>query len=427
MRDKNDVHMKVGILTIGNELTSGKTQDTNSSFIARQVNIQGWRVSAVMSVSDNEGAIKGGLDYIMSLSDALVVTGGLGPTADDITTAAVARAFDLELYTDDVVLANLKDRFEKYNLNWTDNNAKQAFFPKGAETIRNPAGMAWGYCLKRNGKIIAVIPGVPSEAQRMLIEGIIPVFRREFTAAAQYVESRTIKLSGITEARVDQTLADVDFERIGVDIGFYPNFPEIQVVLTARCATEKEAKERIKKAEEHVSSRLQQYIFAYDQDNLESIVAALLTDKKLTLAVAESCTGGLITDRLTDIPGSSAFLERGVIVYSNNSKTDLLGVPEDVLKEFGAVSEQTAILMAEGIRNRGGTDLGLSTTGIAGPAGGTEEKSVGTVFIALADGEKTICRHYSFRWDRRRNKMITSQTALMILKRYLTGELGRER
>lgn len=260
----------------------------------------------------------------------------------------------------------------------------------------------------------------------MVPAGVVPILRRELEVAALYIASRTIKLSGITEARVDQTLADINFGILGVDIGFYPNFPEIQVVLTARCASEKEAKERIKAAETHVTERLQQYIFAYDQDTLEDTVAKLLTEKKLTLAVAESCTGGLITDRLTDVPGSSVFLERGVIVYSNESKTGLLGVSEDVLRDNGAVSEQAAVLMAEGVRRIGGCDLGLATTGIAGPTGGTEEKPVGTVFIALADGRKTVCRQYSFRWGRRRNKTITSQTALMMLKRYLKGELTHE-
>ncbi|PJA48737.1 MAG: competence/damage-inducible protein A, partial [Syntrophobacterales bacterium CG_4_9_14_3_um_filter_49_8] len=183
-----------------------------------------------------------------------------------------------------------------------------------------------------------------------------------------------------------------------------------------------EAKKKLKKAEGYVKERLRDYIFAYDRETLESLVASLLTERKLTLAVAESCTGGLITDRLTDIPGSSAFLERGVVTYSNVSKTGLLGVPEQVLHEFGAVSEQTAILMAEGVRKIGKTDLGLAVTGIAGPTGGTEEKPVGTVFIALTDGKKTICHRSLYRWDRRRIKMVSSQSALMMLKRYLTGE-----
>jgi len=415
--------MKVGILTIGNELTSGKTQDTNSSFIARQLNVPGWQVAAMMSVGDDENAIRGGLSYIMGISDAVIVTGGLGPTADDITTVAIASTFSLKLYTNEDVLRHIQGLFEKHRLKWTPNNAKQAVFPEGAETICNPIGTAWGFSLKRNGIIVAVIPGVPAEVRRMLPEGVIPLFRREFTEEAQYVESRTIKLFGIAEAGVDQALADVDLAGLGVNIGFYPNFPENHVVLIARHASEAEAKKKLKKAEGYVKERLRDYIFAYDRETLESLVASLLTERKLTLAVAESCTGGLITDRLTDIPGSSAFLERGVVTYSNVSKTELLGVPEQVLHEFGAVSEQTAILMAEGVRKIGKTDLGLAVTGIAGPTGGTEEKPVGTVFIALTDGKKTICHRSFYRWDRRRIKMVSSQSALMMLKRYLTGEM----
>jgi nicotinamide-nucleotide amidase len=380
-----------------------------------------------MSVPDDEGAIKTGLNHIMSLADAVIVTGGLGPTADDITTSAVARAFGLGVYTDQAALKHIRDRFEKFQLKWTANNEKQAHVPEGAETIKNPVGMAWGYALKRDGKIIAVVPGVPSEVKRMVPDGVIPVLKKEFKDEAGHVESRTIKLSGITEANVDQLLADVDFAGLGVNIGFYPNFPEIQIVLTAIAATEKAAKESITAAEGRVSEILKQYIFAYDQDTLEGIVAGLLTDKKLTIAVAESCTGGLVTDRLTDVPGSSAFLERGVIAYSNDCKADLLGVPEDVLKKFGAVSEKTAVSMAEGVRRLGKCNLGISTTGIAGPAGGTTEKPVGTVFIALANGTTTFCRHHNFRWDRRRNKTMMSQAALIMLKRYLTGELEDER
>jgi nicotinamide-nucleotide amidase len=419
--------MKVGILTIGNELISGKTQDTNSSFIARQLHAQGWQTSVIMSVPDDEGAIKMGLYHIMSLSDAVVVTGGLGPTADDITTSAIARAFSLSIYTDQAALKHIRDRFEKFHLKWTANNEKQAHVPEGAEAIKNPVGMAWGYSLKKDEKIIAVVPGVPSEVQKMVPEGVIPILRKEFKDAAGHVESRTVKLSGITEANVDQVLADIDFGSLGVNIGFYPNFPEIQIVLTAIAATEKDAREKITVADKCVSERLKQYIFAYDQDTLEGIVAKLLTERKLTLAVAESCTGGLVTDRLTDVPGSSAFLERGVIAYSNDCKADLLGVPEDVLKEFGAVSEETAVLMAEGVRKLGKCNLGLSTTGIAGPTGATADKPVGTVFVALADGTTTFCRHHAFRWDRRRNKTMMTQAALMMLKRYLADELQHER
>ncbi len=415
--------MKIGILTIGNELTSGKTQDTNSSFISRELFRRGWQVAAMLSVGDDPDAIKGGLDFLLGVADGLIVTGGLGPTTDDITTAAIARAFGLKLLTDETVLQHVKERMTSRNRPWIPNNAKQALFPEGAETIINKVGTAWGFSLKQNGKIITVIPGVPSEAQQMLIEGVIPRLQREFSDNV-HVATRIIKLSGVSESFVDQELSNGAFD--GVSVGFYPRFPELEVVLTARDVQRDKAMERIKRAEGEVVKRLSKHIFAYDQDTLEGVVAALLTNKKVTLALAESCTGGLISDRLTDVPGSSAFFERGLVAYSNASKEELLGVPPEVIRQHGAVSEETAILMAEGARNLGKTDLGLATTGIAGPDGGTEQKPVGTVFIALADGESTYCRHFSFPWDRRRNKVLTSQLALSILRKYLTEGLDRE-
>jgi len=411
--------MRIGILTIGNELISGRTQDTNTSHIARELNIQGWQVPILMSVDDDEAAIKTALDHILVQTDAVIVTGGLGPTTDDKTTAAVARAYGLKLYRDEAILSKIKAIFDRYGLYWAPNNDKQADFPEGAEPIVNPVGTAWGFSLNVQGKLIAVLPGVPAEMKRMLSQGVLPVLRRTFPEAAQAVANRTLKLSGISEAEVDQRLADADLEGQGVAVGFYPHFPELRVVLTVRKPTDAEAQELLKSAEDQVVQRLERHIFAYDQETLEGTVAALLTDRKLTLSIAESCTGGLISDRLTDISGSSVFLERGAVTYSNLAKTELLGVPEEILREFGAVSEPTARLMAEGVRKLGHSDLGLSSTGIAGPTGGSEQKPVGTVFIALADGRETICRKYLFRWERRRVKVATSQAALTMLKRYL--------
>ena len=414
--------MKIGILTIGTELTSGRTQDTNSSFLARAFSTQGWSVALMMSAGDEEQAIKQALGFILARCDAAIVTGGLGPTSDDITTEAIARAFGLECHTDEAALRHIREIFEKYRFNWTENNAKQAVFPQGAEVIANPVGTAAGFALKQKGKLIVVIPGVPREVMRMLPEGVLPLLRREFPEAAQQAAVRTIKCFGLGEAVVDKALADLDFERLGVRVGFYPNFPENHVVLTATGGSEGETAARIGAAEAGVVSRLKKYIFAYDGDTLEGLAAKRLTEKGWTLAVAESCTGGLVTDRLTDIPGSSSFLERGVVTYSNAAKTELLGVPADVLEQHGAVSEQTARLMAQGVRALARTDLGLAITGIAGPAGGTDQKPVGTVYIALSDGKETLCRHYAFRWDRRRNKIISSKAALLMLNRYQGGD-----
>jgi nicotinamide-nucleotide amidase len=414
--------MKTGILTIGNELMNGRTVDTNSSFIAREVNQQGWHVEAIMSVGDDFKAIKNRLNYLLPLTDAVICTGGLGPTADDITTADIAQAFDLPLYTDESVLHGIKERFAKYNLRWIENNAKQAMFPQGAEIIANPVGTAAGFVLNIKGKLIFVIPGVPAETKRMLLEGVIPVLRRYFPQNEQYSAKQTIKTFGLSEAAVDDALKDINFNSLGVIIGFYPVFPENHLVLISRRKTLKETQDKLKMARDEITKRLKKYIFHYGEETLEEIVAALLIEKKMTLAVAESCTGGLISNRLTNIAGSSAFFERGIVTYSNAAKIKLLDVPADGIEKYGAVSEETARLMAEGIRKIAGTDLGLSATGIAGPTGGSVDKPVGTVYLALSDSAQTICAHHVFRWDRKRNKHVFSEVALIMIKDFLQGK-----
>ena len=414
--------MKIGILTIGNELMNGRTADTNSSFIAREINAQGWQVEVMMSAGDDEEAIKARLHYMLSLADAVICTGGLGPTADDITTAAVARAFSLPLVMDDNVLNHLRDIFTRYNLRWTENNAKQALFPEGAEVIPNPVGTAAGFVLAVKEKLVFVIPGVPSETIRMVPSGVIGLLKRYFPGAVEHTAKQTIKTFGLSEAAVDERLADFDFSSLGVSVGFYPVFPENHVVLIARAPGEEQAQKNLEKATDAVAVRLADCIFSYGEKSLEETVAGILTEKKLTLSVAESCTGGLVANRLTDVPGSSAFFERGAVTYSNQAKIDLLNVPADIIGKYGAVSDETARAMAEGVRRMAKTDIGLSITGIAGPSGGTKEKPVGTVFIAVADSRQTICRHHSFRWDRRRNKLISSEAALVMLKNFLEDE-----
>lgn len=414
--------MKIAILTIGNELMSGRTADTNSSFIAREANLQGWQIEAMLSVGDDFAAIKSRLDYLSELADVIICTGGLGPTADDITTDAIARAYGLPLYTDENILNGIKDLFARRHFVWVENNTKQAIFPQGAEVIPNPVGTAAGFALKVAGKWIFVIPGVPREAEKMFPEGVVPILHREFPQKDRYIVKQTIKTFGLGEGAVDKTLADIDFKSLGVNVGFYPIFPENHIVLVSHQALVEEAREKVKLACDEVTARLNKYIFSYGEATLEEIVGRLLKENKLRIAVAESCTGGLITSRLTDVPGSSDYVERAAVTYSNAAKVSMLGVPAAVIEKHGAVSEETARLMAEGVRRMAGTDLGLASTGIAGPDGGSEAKPVGTVYLALADGSQTLCRHYVYRWDRKRNKLIFSQAALLLLKNYFRGK-----
>jgi len=412
--------MNIGILTIGNELTSGRIADTNTSYLAREFHVRGWDVPVSMAVGDEAGAIGEALDFILERSDAVVVTGGLGPTADDITTECIAKYCGLPLYLDEAVLQTIRERFAARGLRWTDNNAKQAMFPQGAEPLRNPVGTAWGYVLNRGGKLIAVVPGVPMEVKRMTPEVLVPLFEQK--AGKTYILTKTIKLFGLAEALIDSALADLPLAGTTVSLGFYPRFPENHLVLTARSADRARAEADLALIGKGVVERLSRNIFGYDEDTLEGMIGALLTEKKLTISIAESLTGGLIADRITNVPGSSAYFERGIVAYSNRSKTELLGVPEEVIREHGAVSRETAVLMAEGVRKTSGTDVGLATTGIAGPSGGTGAKPVGTVFIAVSDGTRTVCRDFAFKWERRRIKEITTQWALELTRRFLAGE-----
>lgn len=411
--------IKIGIMAIGNELTSGRVQDTNSSFISQMFQSQGWKVPAMIAVGDYEEDIRKGLEFLLPMCDAVTVTGGLGPTADDLTTEMIAKIFNLPLRMDESALEHIKTRFEQLRLEWTPNNEKQALFPEGAQTLYNPIGTAWGFALKVSGKMIAVMPGVPDETRRMLPERAIPLLREHF-GISEIVKSRTIKLFGIPEAKIDYALKDSPLDMPGLSVGFYPRFPEIHIVLTARGPTEIDIDRMLAGAKAVVEDKLRKNIFGYDNETLEGIVAKLLTTKGQTLAVAESCTGGLITDRITNVPGSSAFLDRGIVAYSNECKVDTLGVPKEILEKHGAVSEETAILMAEGVRNLAKSDVGLATTGIAGPSGGSELKPVGTVYVAVADRKGSSCRHFLFRWrERRRIKEITAQWALDLLRKRL--------
>lgn len=411
--------MNIGILTIGDELTSGRVRDTNAPWIVSQMNRQGWIISSILSVGDEELAIQRAIDYFPNHCDAVVITGGLGPTPDDITAEAIAKACGCSLVMNDMVLASLKNRIEACGFRWTEGLGRQARFPEGAEVIPNPVGSAWGFSLTHHGRLFIVLPGVPEEAARMVTDHVIPLLRQVDPALPATVVSKTLKCFGIPESEIEEKIRDLSPDDGTVQIGFYPQFPEVHLVLTARHAEQEQAIKKLQNVEEPIAEVLKPYLFSRDEESLEGVVGTLLTAKGLTLAVAESCTGGLITDRLTDVSGSSLYLERGVVSYSNASKISLLHVPQEILIEHGAVSEATARRMAEGIRTAAVVDLGLSTTGIAGPTGAAPGKPVGTVYIALAHPSGTVCRHCVFHRNRRKVKIAAAYTALMMLREYL--------
>ncbi|MBN1830455.1 MAG: competence/damage-inducible protein A [Deltaproteobacteria bacterium] len=413
--------MKIAIMTIGDELTSGFVQDANGSFIARRIREAGWRVTEIIAVGDEETTIVATLHRLARENEAVIVTGGLGPTADDKTTAAVARAAGKNLCMDDAVLALLKERFERLRLRWTDNNAKQALFPEGSEILPNPAGSAAGFAVGISKAVIVVVPGVPREAERMIVDGALPLLRRAFGDEREVVISRTIKLFGRTESQIDAVLAGMTEELSGVMVGSYPQFPEIYLRITAWGTDSLAVTGVVDGAVAAVREKLGKYIFGYDDDTIAAVIGRLLVERGGRIAVAESCTGGLITDRLTDVPGSSSYLERGLVVYSNEAKMQLLGVSPETIEVHGAVSAETAREMAAGVRRVAGVDYGCATTGIAGPSGDTEGKPVGTVFVAVAGPEGSAVRRFAFGGERRRIKELTARWTLESVRRFLTG------
>ncbi|NLN59949.1 MAG: CinA family nicotinamide mononucleotide deamidase-related protein [Deltaproteobacteria bacterium] len=411
--------MNIGILTIGDELTSGRIRDLNSPLIIREAARMGWVVSSILSVGDEISAIQRAINYFPDHCRATIVTGGLGATSDDMTTEAMARTWGRQLIRNEQVLSVLRDHVSARGFRWTEKHARQAQFPEGAEPIPNPVGSAWGFSLTHRDCLFIVLPGVPEEAAVMITDQVLPRLHRIDPSPNNVILSRTFKCFGISENEIEEKIRALIPHDEMTRIGFYPLFPEVHLVLTIRNANQKQAKENLRNFETAITDVLQPHLFGRDHETLEGVVGNMLRQKRLGLAVAESCTGGLITDRLTDVAGSSEYLERGVVSYSNASKISLLKVPRHILVDHGAVSESTARYMAEGIRTASGVQLGLSTTGIAGPAGAVPGKPVGTVYIALAHPGGTVCRHCVFPRDRRRVKVAATHTALMMLREYL--------
>jgi nicotinamide-nucleotide amidase len=409
--------VKAEIITIGNELITGIQVDTNGPYLAQRLFGQGISVQKIVSVGDEAGAIADALQESITRSDLVLITGGLGPTRDDVTTEVVTKALKKKLVFYPEALDHINKILGSYNVPMTEGQKKQAYFPEGAEIIPNPKGTAPGFLIKEGKTLLVFLPGVPRELETMVEETILPRLENEWKRET-YFQSRTLRLFGISESKVDDLLKDIFKNQKEVTLAFLPLFPEINVRITIQEKSKDKACARLAYWEKEIRERLELYVFGTDEDTMEEVVGNLLRKAKATIAVAESCTGGLIGHRLTNIPGSSDYVERVVVVYSNQAKIDLLKVPEEVILTHGAVSEPTAKLMAEGIRNLAGTTLGLSTTGIAGPAGGNPEKPVGIVFISLTDGQETATKEYHFSGDRQQIKLLTSAVALHRIRQY---------
>jgi nicotinamide-nucleotide amidase len=413
--------LRAEVVTIGDELLSGAIVDTNSSLIAEKLLGLGISVWRMTSVGDESTGIVDLLREVAGRSHLGIVSGGLGPTEDDRTSQAVAEAFGRPLALHEPSLRKIRELFERLGFEMTPNNERQAWIPQGAQVIPNRMGTAPGFALEVGGCLLAFLPGVPRELEAMLDEGLLPLLESRVGLRGR-VASRTLKLFGVTEAKLDQMVRGALDGLPGTSLASLPRFPENRLRVTVRARGPKEAMDLLQEAERRLRERVGPWVYGVDDEELESVVQGLLRRQGKTLAVAESCTGGLVAHRLTNIAGSSDVLERAVVAYSLRAKEELLGVPRELLEREGPVSGEAARAMARGARERAGTTIGLSVTGIAGPSGGSEETPVGTVFMGLAEGGRSFAQRFWFRGGRGNVKTMASNVALDWLRRYLLGE-----
>lgn len=401
------------ILSTGDELTTGKVVDTNSAFIADRLFSIGIKVAAVLKVGDDREKLLWAMRQAAGLGEVVIGTGGLGPTADDLTSEVVAELLGCPLVQNEEIAAALRKRFEVRGIPWTANNLKQALFPQGAEILPNPVGTAPGFRVSLGeNKTLSWLSGVPQEMTAMFDQTVMP-WIVGMCAGQDQIFSQAFKVYGLTESKLDDLVRPLGLE-LGIKLSFRAHHPDLTLRITASGGDEEQR--QFLEACKKIRLILGSHIYAEGDTTLEERVGQLLIEQHRTLALAESCTGGLISHRITRIAGSSAYYLGGATSYANEIKMKLLGVRPTTLEKHGAVSRETALEMSRGIRERTGADFGLSVTGIAGPSGGTAEKPVGTVWISIAQAKRHEAKLFHFHGDRERIIRATSQAALNWLR-----------
>ncbi len=409
--------MKVEIIAIGDELTSGRILNTTSSFAARKLFEAGYEIYAMNTIGDTPSLIGEALKRALGRVDAVLVTGGLGTTDDDLTNEAVSKALNRPTMPNLEILANIRSHLDEITSSPVSRLEKLAWLPSGADPL-NPQSRMAGYQLIHDDKPIFFLPGIPSQMEQLLVQEVLPKLSTWHENHRLTTYQRTFRIFNLPETEVNRRIETIDLNP-DVHIGYYPVYPEVHLSLTVRDKKTNNAKRLFKSSCKAIRTVLGDSIYAYNHDSMEKIVGNLLRANNLQLAVAESCTGGLICQRLTNTPGSSEYLLGGVVSYSNELKTKFLAVPPEMIETLGAVSRQVAEQMAVGIRSVCEADIGLSVTGIAGPGGGSEEKPVGTVYIAIATAEENWVTKFQFDGDRSQIRIITAQSGLDLVRKYL--------
>ncbi|AKU96811.1 Molybdopterin binding motif protein [Labilithrix luteola] len=412
--------MTCAVLSIGTELTRGELVNTNASWLSAALTDLGFEVIEQAVVDDEKERIVATVERLSRLVPVIVCTGGLGPTTDDLTTVAVASALGVGLERDEASLELIRRRLEKFGRTMSDSNAKQADFPAGAAILANPIGTAPGFGVTLNGTRAFFMPGVPREMKRMYEEQVVPRIRDLAQKVSHQIHFRTF---GLPESVVGERLAGVEEAFPGVTIGYRAHFPEIEVKVLARAAlgadkksTEDAARDLAERAAAEVKTRLADVIYGDGDDTFAGVVGRALRTRGLTLAIAESCTGGLVGHMLTKEPGASDYLLLDAVTYANSAKQTVLGVDEEVLRGHGAVSPEVACRMAEGARRVAGSDVALSITGVAGPTGGTDAKPVGLVYLAVATAKGTVVKERRFPGERFNIQTLAAYVGLAMVR-----------
>lgn len=381
--------MKTAILSIGTELLFGQITNTNTVYLSRKLNMLGYDVMYHYTVGDNPERVRDMIRLAFQDCDLVITTGGLGPTQDDLTKEMVCQEMGDELVMMDEVMAELEEYFEKLGRPMTENNKKQAYVPSRARVFINHEGSAPGFALEKDGKYVICMPGPPREMTSMFEESVMPYLQ---SMSEDVIYYRMLRAFGIGESALETKLLDLIDGQTDPTLATYAKEGECSLRIASKRKTEEEARAAVDEMVEKVKDRVGEFIYSCDDEELVQVVCRKLMEKGLTLSSAESCTGGKFAAAVTDIPGISSVFQRGLVTYSNQAKMDELGVSFETLEKYGAVSEETAMEMAEGLRRVSGSDVCVSVTGIAGPGGGSEAKPVGLVYIGFVYGDKKLCR-----------------------------------
>jgi len=410
--------MKAEIVSVGSEILRGKIVDTNANFIAQKLAELSIDLSYISAVGDNQKMLLSLLKKALSRSDLIITTGGLGPTEDDITYPVIAETLHLKLIKSPEAEKNLKRILHSIKIKLSPSNLKQAYLPEGAKVIINKYGTAPAMILEKDNKIISSFPGVPYEMKKLIEENLLPYLKEKFPPSV-IKKSKTLKITGLGESSVNELIRNYINEQTNFSFGIYANPEDIQIQITTQAPTEKEVDQLLQFSSNQLTKILGSYVYGNDQQSLEEVVGNLLKEKNIKVAVAESCTGGMLGEIITNIPGSSEYFQGGVISYNAKIKEELLKVPQEIIKKYGEVSAQVARLMAEGVRKCCYSDIGISITGISGPGGATEKKQVGLVYMALANGKKILVQKHQLFGNRQQIRLRASRRALNLLRMYL--------